>query len=38
MKDGLEMNVKDNNLKQIMADKERENKEIDSLFAPKKKW
>lgn len=38
MLNGLEMNVKDNNLKQIMADKEKESKEIDSLFAPKKKW
>jgi hypothetical protein len=38
MKNGLEMNVKDNNLKQIMADKEKESKEIESLFAPKKKW
>jgi uncharacterized Zn finger protein (UPF0148 family) len=38
MRDGLEMNVKDNNLKQILEEKEKENKEIDSLFAPKKKW
>lgn len=38
MLNGLEMNVKDNNLKQIMADKEKDSKDIDSLFAPKKKW
>ncbi len=38
MLNGLEMNVRDNNLKQIMADKEKESKEIESLFAPKKKW
>jgi len=38
MLNGLEMNVKDNNLKQILADKEKESKEIESLFAPKKKW
>lgn len=38
MKNGLELNVKDNNLKQLMAEKEKESKEIESLFAPKKKW
>ncbi len=38
MLNGLEMNVKDNNLKQLMAEKEKESKEIESLFAPKKKW
>lgn len=34
----LEMSVKDSNLQKVMADKEQENTEIDSLFAPKKKW
>ncbi|MFT4654935.1 MAG: hypothetical protein ACI82S_002595 [Patiriisocius sp.] len=38
MLNGLEMNVKDNNLKQLMAEQEKESKEIESLFAPKKKW
>lgn len=38
MLNGLEMNVRDANLKQIMAEKEKESKEIDSLFEPKKKW
>lgn len=35
---GLELNVRDNNLKQIMADKAKECEDIESLFAPKKKW
>jgi hypothetical protein len=34
----LEMNVKDNNLKQLIAQQEKDSKEIDSLFEPKKKW
>ena len=38
MLNGLELNVKDNNLKQLMAEKAKESKEIESLFAPKKKW
>ena len=35
---GLESSVKDNNLQQLLEEKEKENKEIESLFAPKKKW
>ena len=35
---GLESSVKDNNLQQLLAEKEKESKEIESLFAPKKKW
>lgn len=35
---GLETSVKDNNLQQLMDEKESENREIESLFAPKKKW
>lgn len=38
MRKNLEMNVKDNNLKQLLAEKEKESAEIESLFAPKKKW
>ncbi|MFT6268938.1 MAG: hypothetical protein ACJAVV_001756 [Alphaproteobacteria bacterium] len=38
MLNGLEMNVKDNNLKQLMEEKEKENTDIESLFAPKQKW
>jgi hypothetical protein len=34
----LEMNLQDNNLKQLIAEKEKESAEIESLFAPKKKW
>ncbi|MDT0594405.1 hypothetical protein [Glaciecola petra] len=34
----LETNVKDSNLKQVMAEKAQEKEDIDSLFAPKKKW
>lgn len=38
MLSSLENNVKDNNLKQLLADKEKESQEIESLFGPKKKW
>ena len=36
--DSLESTVKDNNLKQLLEEKAKENEEIDTLFAPKKKW
>jgi hypothetical protein len=35
---GLESSVKDNNLQQLLAEKQKESAEIESLFAPKKKW
>lgn len=38
MLNGLESSVKDQNLQQILADKKKESEEIESLFAPKKKW
>lgn len=34
----LESSVKDNNLQQLLAEKQKESAEIESLFAPKKKW
>mmetsp|Transcript_43254 Transcript_43254/g.138146 ORF Transcript_43254/g.138146 Transcript_43254/m.138146 type:complete len:255 (-) Transcript_43254:425-1189(-) len=35
---GLESAMKESNLAQIAAEKEKENEEIDDLFGPKKKW
>lgn len=35
---GLESNVKDQNLQKLMEEKQKENGELDDLFAPKKKW
>jgi hypothetical protein len=35
---GLESSVKDNNLQQLMDEKSKDTQEIESLFAPKKKW
>ncbi|MGB3725137.1 MAG: hypothetical protein WA981_05645 [Glaciecola sp.] len=35
---GLESSVKDQNLKTLLAEKQKESEEIEELFAPKKKW
>ncbi|MFC4699196.1 hypothetical protein ACFO4O_03375 [Glaciecola siphonariae] len=38
MLNNLESNVKDRNVQNILADKAKEKEDIDTLFAPKKKW
>lgn len=38
MLEGLQTTLKDKNVQNILNDKEKENEDIDTLFAPKKKW
>lgn len=38
MLDNLESSLKDKNVQNILADKAKEKEDIDTLFAPKKKW
>lgn len=36
--ESLEVSIKDQNLQQVLAEKQKGNEDIDELFAPKKKW